>query len=90
MNYRDLDRWITGNGGEDQYLDADNCWECPLCGLVYWPPTKSCSKCCRTINEHVNLVDGCSRCLGNGEPNDSACIRCLAIEMDKVNKDANT
>lgn len=57
MNHRDLDRWITGNGGEDQYPDADNYWECPTCGLVYWPPTQSCSKCSMIINVTKDVPD---------------------------------
>ena len=57
MNKRDLDRHITGNGGEDQYPDDDNCWECPRCGVVYWPPTKSCSSC-NLIIKVDDVVDG--------------------------------
>jgi len=58
MNHRDLDRHITGNWGEDQFKDADDCWECPRCGVVYWPPAKSCSACNLIINVAKDVVEG--------------------------------
>ena len=70
MNKRDLDRWITGNGGEDQYKDEPKHGG-PIVDFVLdrfrdlLNPAKACK--CDDFGGSVHRVDGddsyrCTEC----------------------------
>lgn len=77
MNHRDLDRWITGNGGEDQYP------KCRKCGgdVVSVPGSVGvCEQCHETHRNVLPLGWECPKCGRAYSPSIKTCQPCCMQE----------